>query len=66
MGRSSNWPLTGPVGRRRPAPVQVWDIYDKYILRRWGMFRPDTPVGKLTTLTEEAHPSQVEELAGPF
>jgi len=46
--------------------VHVWDIYDEYILRRWRTFLPETPVYNLTTLTEEAHRSQVEELLGRF
>jgi len=46
--------------------VHVWDIYDEYILRRWRTFLPETPVYNLTTLTEEAHRSQLEELLGRF
>lgn len=46
--------------------VHVWDVYDEYILRRWRTFLPETPAYNLTTLTEEAHRSQVEELLGRF
>jgi len=46
--------------------VHVWDIYEEYILRRWRTFLPDTPVYNLTTLTEESHRSQFDELLGQF
>ena len=46
--------------------IHVWDVYEERVLRRWRTFLPDAPVFNLTTLTEDAHRSQLEQLLVRF